>query len=915
MIKRLKLFLSIFLPWATVLLVFSVYFFFTEIEKTEQVRMEGELLNVNLGKQAVSQEFKGIVSDLLVLSRHRAFSTTDTALSGESMAWLSHDFRVFAESKKLYDQVRFLDPSGVEVIRVNYNRDGTAAVVSDEFLQDKGESYYFRGSVGLAEDSVYVSPLDLNIEHGQIEKPFKPMIRFGTPVINEDGKKIGVFFLNYLAERLLANLHKAMINVHDHASLVNRDGFWLHHRDPEKEWGFLLDHGQSVAREEPEVWQRIKGEESGQFVNRTGLFTFIAIHPLQIAREIYMGSEHGVSLPTEQDYRWTIISHVSRSTLERERGTLLLTLLKLTGPALALLALISWYLSLARMKNRESDEQLKKDALKTQVLLDLHKNVAALQGRELYHYVLDKAVELTDSRVGYLHEVEGAGGDSTINLIEWNRETVENCTATCDTHYPLAEAGIWADSVRLQKPVIHNDYQNSPAKKGYPEGHVNIVRHLSIPVIGDGKVTLVIGVGNKETDYCDNDIFQIQLIANELQDILSQRRVAEVKSQLELRLKQAQKMEAIGLMAGGVAHDLNNILSGIVGYPEILLNGLSEKDSLRQPIEAIHQSGKRAAAVVEDLLTVARGVATIQESYDLHLLIEEYLESPEYLKVKSLYPEVGCQCTFQAESSSVICSPIHIKKCIMNLVTNAMEAVGEQGSVSLFSKNQYVDERLSKNLDIEKGLCIVIGIRDNGPGIASSALDQIFEPFYTKKAMGRSGTGLGLTVVWNSMEDHQGKITVESNEKGTLFQLYFPVNSEQSSTAANNRVDCEIEGGNEKILVVDDEPELRDIASKMLELLGYQVDSVGSGEMALEFLRERPVDLIMLDMIMKPGWSGFQTYREVIKLYPEQNALIASGFSENEDVKATIHLGAGGFIKKPYSLEQLGRAVKEVLQD
>ncbi len=405
-----------------------------------------------------------------------------------------------------------------------------------------------------------------------------------------------------------------------------------------------------------------------------------------------------------------------------------------------------------------------------------------------------------------------------------------------------------------------------------------------------------------------------QRLISVVRDISERKRDEEDKKELEKELHQAQRLESIGLMAGGVAHDLNNILSGIVGYPELILHDLPEDSKLRRPIEAIHESGKRAATVVEDLLTVARGAASTRELYNMNSLVEEYLHSPECMKLKSLHPEVSCQHRLAAEFPNVLCSSVHVKKCLMNLVTNGAESSGDEGTVVVATFNCNIDSVESAKQNMAAGDYLIIKIQDNGSGISKKDMDHIFEPFYSKKVMGRSGTGLGLTVVWNTMEDHRGKVLVESNEQGTCFQLYFPINKEDKIVQPNGNDELFTSVSNESILVVDDELHLREIASNMLHTLGYRVDVASSGEEAIQFIKDNKVDLLVLDMLMEPGINGRQTYEEVKKLYPDQKALVASGFSESDEVKATLKLGAGGFIKKPYSMNQLGRAVKEALR-
>ena len=386
----------------------------------------------------------------------------------------------------------------------------------------------------------------------------------------------------------------------------------------------------------------------------------------------------------------------------------------------------------------------------------------------------------------------------------------------------------------------------------------------------------------------------------------------EIK-RLQNQVQQSQKMEAIGLMAGGVAHDLNNILSGIVSYPELLLMDLPEDSPLRKPIKTIQESGMRAADVVADLLTVARGVAMGKEVSNLNAQIEGYLNSAEHQKLAATHPSVTFKTEIDPYLLNISCSLTHIRKTLMNLVANASEAIEGAGAVTITTTNQYLDEPLKGYGDVRVGEYAVLTVSDNGSGISPEDLERIFEPFYTKKVMGRNGTGLGLAVVWNTAQDHKGYVNVKSSEKGTVFDLYFPV-ARQAVVAEKEAVPLEdYLGQGEKILVVDDEERQREIACGMLTKLGYSAEAVSSGEEAIEYLKETPIDLLVLDMVMPKGLNGCETYEEIIKIHPNQKAIIASGFSETEDVKTAQKLGAGKYIKKPYILEKIGIAVKEEL--
>jgi len=396
-------------------------------------------------------------------------------------------------------------------------------------------------------------------------------------------------------------------------------------------------------------------------------------------------------------------------------------------------------------------------------------------------------------------------------------------------------------------------------------------------------------------------------------DITEGQSARETKETLEKKLVQAQKMEAIGMMAGGVAHDLNNILSGVVSYPELLLLQLPDDNPMRHALEVIKKSGQRAAEVVADLLTVARGVAGKRDVRSLNDLIFAYLTSPEGQKMLSLFPNVRIRTSLLPDLLYISCSSIHIKKCLMNLLTNSAEAIAGAGNILIETENRYIDKPVAGSQYLEKGEYAVVRITDDGQGIKEEDINHIFEPFYTKKVMGRSGTGLGLAIVWTTMQEHQGGVTVTNRQPGTSFELYFPITRETLKDKKQQLKLTQLKGQGEVLLVVDDDQLQREIAAQMLTALGYCVETVDSGEAAINFVRNRSVDLLVLDMIMDPGINGRETYERILQVRPGQRAIIASGFSVDEEVKQTRLLGANSFISKPYTIEQLGTAVQNGL--
>jgi PAS domain S-box-containing protein len=399
-------------------------------------------------------------------------------------------------------------------------------------------------------------------------------------------------------------------------------------------------------------------------------------------------------------------------------------------------------------------------------------------------------------------------------------------------------------------------------------------------------------------------------------DISDRIRAQEERRRVETQLQQAQKMEAIGTLAGGVAHDLNNILSGIVSYPDLMLMDLPEDSPLRKPILTMKKSGERAAVIVQDLLTLARRGVAIAEVVNLNDIIPEQLNSPEFEKLKSFHLNIEVEIHLEKDLLNIKGSSAHLSKTIMNLIYNAAEAMPDGGKILISTENRYIDRPVRGYDHIEEGEYVIIKVSDSGVGISEEDMQNIFEPFYTRKVMGRSGTGLGMAVVWGTVKDHKGYIDVKSSEgKGTTFTLYFPAIREKIVKDESLLAIEDYMGRGESILVVDDIEEQRELASIILHKLGYSVSTVSSGEEAVEYLKENPADLLVLDMIMDPGIDGLETYKRIVEFHPNQKAIITSGFSETDRVKEVQRLGGGQYIKKPYTLEKIGLAIKNELEN
>lgn len=391
--------------------------------------------------------------------------------------------------------------------------------------------------------------------------------------------------------------------------------------------------------------------------------------------------------------------------------------------------------------------------------------------------------------------------------------------------------------------------------------------------------------------------------------------IHDVTDQVELqnRLKNSQKMEAIGMLAGGVAHDLNNILSGLVSYPDMLLINKSPDDPMTTPLQTIKRSGERAATIVQDLLTLARRGVGSQAITNINTIISEFLTSPEHRGITKGVSGIEYIVNLDNELPNIKGSTVHLSKILMNFFTNGVEAMPEGGTLTISTKDVRLQKEYAGYEIIPPGDFATLTITDTGIGMSTGELNRVFEPFYTSKIMGRSGTGLGMAVVWGTVKDHDGYIDIKSKPgQGTTFTVYIPTTTEPMLEQAQSTLQDYL-GNGEKILVVDDLEEQRSLTRGILDNLGYQADVAASGIEAIEKSKKQAYDLLILDMIMPGEYDGFSTYETIKSSHPKQKAIIVSGFSETSRVKKAQALGAGIYLKKPYTVEILATAIHREL--
>lgn len=625
-----KRFLVIFLAAVALLAGVAIVHYYV-VMRAEWVKREAsELFNLDLGKATIADELKNIVSDLMFLARHNEmfelrgmFEVGDPKLRHI----LSHQFLIFIAQKVKYDQIRLLDQSGMEIIRVNYNN-GNPTIVADDQLQNKAQRPYFTITWALARGESYIFPLDLNIEHGQIEKPAKQIIRFGAPVFDPSGRKNGIVLLNYLGEKLIRDFKVAAANISDHIVLLNSDGYWLGNPKPDDEWGFMHNNDHVFAKTHDDAWQRIQADDSGQFYNQEGMFTFTTIYPLLHATGNRRSTGQDGSPVTDKGYYWKAVSHVPSGLLTNTPYYFFRQNLLLYSTMLALLAIASLLFARASVGQMQAAKQVK----------------------------------------------------------------------------------------------LEQRFRSSLEEK-------------------------------------------VEERTRELKDTLAE------KDRVVQQLIQAEKMAAIGTMAAGIGHEINNPLYAILGMAEAIRD---EKD-----VSRFHGYGrdivthsKRIAEIVRNLSGYVHPVEEhALEAVDVNEKLSEAVSMVrrsllnDYVEIKeNLMPVPGIKA-----------KPEEVQQAFFNIIRNGVQAIRGKGTLEITSRQE--DDRVS------------IRIRDTGVGIPEEHLGKILDPFFTTKSPDE-GEGLGLFVVQQIVNKYAGTISFESQKgKGTVCTVEFPVGEKIERSDRNEAED------------------------------------------------------------------------------------------------------------------------------
>jgi len=384
------------------------------------------------------------------------------------------------------------------------------------------------------------------------------------------------------------------------------------------------------------------------------------------------------------------------------------------------------------------------------------------------------------------------------------------------------------------------------------------------------------------------------------------------RRQMQKQLMHAQKMEAVGTLAGGIAHDFNNLLQSIQGYTELLLMGRALDPHQRRSLERVLTAAKRGAELTGRLLTFSRRVESRLQPMDLN---REIVQACSILE-RTIPKMIRIDLRLADGLKAVLADPAQIEQVLVNLAVNARDAMPDGGAVTIETANVRLSaEDCKTGWGLVPGDYVRLSVSDTGTGMDPGTLKHLFEPFYTTKAVGK-GTGLGLAMVYGIVKNHGGHILCRSEKnRGTTFTLYLQVNGRPEAARPLETPGPPAQG-KESILVVDDEPMVRELAEEILRSRGYEVQSASDGETALSIFEKGKgrIALVILDLIM-PGMGGRQCLERLLRIDPGARVLIASGYALDAATQEAIDAGAQGFVKKPYELQTMLEAVRRILVD
>ncbi len=888
----IKEFLFLLLLLTIVLGSLMLFFYFSEVDEAQKAYETNETINIKIGKQVITNDIESIVTDLLVLAQHSVFRNSAEALDLAAVNILAQDFLIFSENKRLYDQVRFFDQKGMEIVRINFNA-GQPAIVPNNLLQKKGQRYYFTETIRLDKGQFFLSPFDLNIERGKVEKPFKPMLRFGTPVFDAQGKKFGIIVLSYFGSKLLRHVDRATAHFADHAMFLNADGFWLHNsQHSEWEWGFMLEHKHSFGQQFPQAWKKIAKMDTGQFYEENRLFTFNTVYPLLEVRNLNLSiakaHESSRSKITAMKYYWKIVALLPMKTRQAIANKIAWKLFEISGAVFILLALGSWLIVYIRFQRRNAETALKySDKRKNAIFLE-----AALDGV----ITIDESgniVEFNPSAeemFGYsFHTVQGKNIFDAImppDLRKKYRKALQD-------YLEMGQSSLIGKHIELN--VIRADSQIFPVKLSMTPFQLLKSRFF---------VTFI------------HDISTHKQVEEHLKNgqVLLRERIAE-QTNADLKRANAELARTIRLkdeFLANMSHELRTPLNTILTMSELLQEGiyapLNEKQLKAQGY--IENSGSHLLSLINDILDLSKIEAGEMKLEKTSIEVAEICKtSMQFVKEIAAKKRVKVDYTVDDMVNTLDADERRLKQILINLLTNAVKFTLEGGKVELKVVGDEVHGKLH------------FIVSDTGIGIPEKMTEHLFKPFVqidNELSRQQEGTGLGLAFVYKMTEMHDGSVSLESKVgEGSTFTVSLPWKKTQKipETTPHAMEKPVIAHHSSALLLLAEDHEHNRIAMQAsLEAYYERVIVANDGKEVIDLARESNPALILMDIQM-PVMDGLEAIRRLRADQELSNipiiALTALAMSGDEE--RCLAAGANSYYSKPVNIKRLVKEIEKQL--
>ena len=716
----LKRFLIIFLPLAIFFGSITLFLYLKDVKTERHATERNEIFNIETQTKIVASNFNSISMDLKFLAAQNELIRFLQDGHMEELHLVADEWLSFCRIKSVYSKIRYIDENGMEIVEIDFN-DGQPKVAPSSVMSNISEKEYFKKTMGLSREEVYISPFDLELEHES--ESFKPIIRFSIPLFDKTGRNRGILVLNYLGTVLIEELLKASTNAFGSTVFVNSDSYYLTIPEQDQDWVFNSadKNSRKLKKHLPEEWQRINRSEAGQFQTDNGLVTFGTIYPL--VNGTASPSKTGMSFvqAQQQKFHWKTVSYVPIEVLAAWPEKILNRILLLYSVCLVIIAICSLLLARTSLRRKNAEEAMRESEEQLRAI-----NSAAAN-----------AIIVIDNNKNVLHWNPAAE-----KLFQYTPEEVMDKPITAIIAPPKHQSTFTKISKKFKMP----DKDSAGAKTielfGYKKDGTEFPVEVSFSAFKSRDQWHTVGI---------------------IRDI-------SARKKMEKEVLRAQKFESLGVLASGIAHDFNNLLTAIIGNINLVCQLIDPTDENYELLKSADKAALRAKALSQQLLIFSKGGNPVRKTTSIGPLIKD---SADFALHGST---VSCSIHIPENLWLVDIDAGQMSQVLQSLIINSKEAISGSGTIDIACRNVTNVETAAFPTPIS-GKFIEVQIRDTGCGINKKDLPKIYDPYFSTKD---NGSGLGLAIVYSILQKHDGHIAVQSEpDVGTTFTLYLPASLDQ----------------------------------------------------------------------------------------------------------------------------------------